>query len=278
MEAKGYAASAVVCAIAIGLLPACGTRHVSRGISAEGVPEQVVFPAMERAVLKEGTFPNLDNLRQIGSGVSKEQLYHLLGRPHFREGYAGVREWDYIFRFRSGDAVSTCQYKVIFDRDYLGRSFHWQPQECAESLREPAAGPAPAAAPAALPRRFAVSADALFAFGRGGRDDLQAAGRADLARIAGELGDAGTALEVRVVGHTDAIGDERSNRALSLQRAETVRGLLIEQGVPAAWIRAEGRGESEPVAAHCAAALPRAALIACLQPNRRVEIAASAAR
>lgn len=277
MQAKGYAGKAIVCAIAIGLLPACGTRHVSRGISADGVPEQVVFPAMERAVLKEGTFPNLDDLRQVGPGVSKEQLYHLLGRPHFREGYAGVREWDYIFRFRHDGGVATCQYKVVFDRDYLGRSFYWQPQHCAERLAETAAA-APVAPAAVAPRRFALSADALFAFGGGAIGDLQPAAQAQIARIADELSAAGATGEIRVIGHTDAIGEESANRALSLQRAQTVRRLLVERGVPADRIRAEGRGESEPVAGHCDASLARAALIACLQPNRRVEIDADAIR
>lgn len=277
MQAKGYAGKAIVCAIAIGLLPACGTRHVSRGISADGVPEQVVFPAMDRAVLKEGTFPNLDDLRQVGPGVSKEQLYHLLGRPHFREGYAGVREWDYIFRFRHDGGVATCQYKVVFDRDYLGRSFYWQPQDCAERLAAAVAAAPPAPA-AVAPRRFALSADALFAFGGGGIGDLQPAGREQIARIADELSAAGATGEIRVIGHTDVIGDESANRALSLQRAQTVRQMLIERGVPADRVQAEGRGESEPIARHCDVSLARANLIACLQPDRRVEIAADAIR
>lgn len=274
MQAKRFGATALVCGAAA-LLAACGTRHVSRDISAEGVAAEVVFPAPERAVLKEGTFPNLDNLRQVGAGVSKEQLYHLLGRPHFREGYAGVREWDYLFRFRDAGGVTTCQYKVIFDREYLARSFHWQPQACGERLREPVAAAAPPPAPAAAARRFSVSADALFAFGRAGAEDLQPAGRADIARMAAELRDAGDVRRVRVIGHTDRLGSESGNRALSLRRAETVRRLLIEQGLPAQRVSAEGRGASEPVAGPCPAG-KREALIACLQPDRRVEIAADA--
>ena len=45
----------------------------------------------------------------------------------------------------------------------------------------------------------------------------------------------------------------------------------ILQGVDAASIRADGWGESEPVKA-CEDGQDREALIACLQPNRRVEI------
>lgn len=273
MEAKRFAGVAIVCSVAMGLLSACGTRHVSRDISADGVPGEVVFPALERAVLKEGTFPNLDDLRQVAPGVSKEQLYHLLGRPHFREGYAGVREWDYLFHFRREGGVTTCQYKVVFDQNYLARSFYWLPEACGDLLREPvAAEQAPPAAAAS--RRFTLSADALFAFGQAGADDLQPEGRAEVARVAGELRSAKGVRNVRVTGHTDRIGSGPANQALSRERAETVRELLIAEGVPAQRISAEGRGESEPVVGHCDAAKGRDALIACLQPNRRVEISA----
>ncbi|ATE73759.1 flagellar motor protein MotB [Lysobacter capsici] len=274
MQANRFAGAAIVCSIAIGLLSACGTRHVSRDISADGVPAEVVFPAKERAILKEGTFPNVESLRQVAAGVTKEQLYHLLGRPHFREGYAGVREWDYLFHFRRDGGVTTCQYKVIFDRSYLARSFYWLPQDCGDLLREPVAAAAPSAPPAAAPRRFSLSADALFAFGQSGRGDLQSSGRAEIARIAAELRDAKDLRNVRVIGHTDSIGSEQANQALSQRRAQTVRGLLIDEGVPARSISAEGRGESEPVIGDCDAHAERAALIACLQPNRRVEIVA----
>ncbi|WP_223620843.1 OmpA family protein [Lysobacter sp. ESA13C] len=274
MEAKRFAGVAIVCSVAMGLLSACGTRHVSRDISADGVPGEVVFPAVERAVLKEGTFPNLDDLRQVAPGVSKEQLYHLLGRPHFREGYAGVREWDYLFHFRREGGVTTCQYKVVFDQNYLARSFYWLPEACGDVLREPvAAGPSSSPA-AAASRRFTLSADALFAFGRAGLDDLQPEGRAEVARVAKALLDAKDLREVRVTGHTDRIGSDAANQSLSRERAETVRRLLIAEGVPAQRISAEGRGESEPVVGHCEAAKGRDALIACLQPNRRVEISA----
>lgn len=276
MEAKRFAGVAITCSIAMGLLSACGTRHVSRDISADGVPGEAIFPAAQHAVLKEGTFPNVDNLRQVAPGITKEQLYHLLGRPHFREGYAGVREWDYIFHFRRAGGVTTCQYKVIFDKSYLARSFYWQPQDCGDVLREPVAtAQPPAAPPATAPRNFSVSADALFAFGKAGSGDLQAVdGLAEVARIAGELRNSKGLRKVRVVGYTDIIGGDQANQALSQKRAETVRQLLIEGGVPAQLVSAEGRGESEPVVRHCDASTERSALIACLQPNRRVEIKA----
>src|SRR5471032_3324345 len=73
-----------------------------------------------------------------------------------------------------------------------------------------------------------------------------------------------------VTGHTDRLGSDAYNQALSEKRALAVKQFLREQGI-ANVISAYGKGKSVPVAA-CDKVAPRAALIACLQPNRRVEI------
>ena len=61
--------------------------------------------------------------------------------PHFAEGMYGVREWDYTFNFRTGqgNAFTTCQFKVIFDKDAVAQTFHWQPAACADWMKLAAA-------------------------------------------------------------------------------------------------------------------------------------------
>lgn len=269
--------------MAITLATGC-TRHISRDISDQGAAGEVVFPATDRLVLKEGTFPTLEALTQIGPGITKDQLYALLGRPHFREGFR-AREWDYLFHFRNGNQITTCQFKVLFDGDYQGQSFHWSPETC----RRPAAA-APAAAvptsttpvaptrgaPVAQERRFELSGDALFAFGRHGTADIMKRGRGELDAIALQLMAANPA-SIRIVGHTDYIGDALGNQTLSQRRADTVRAYLAAKGVRAEAMSAVGLGEGQPTK-QCAANQPRAALIECLQPNRRVEIFAGGMR
>lgn len=51
--------------------------------------------------------------------------------------------------------------------------------------------------------------------------------------------------DVLVVGHTDTVGSLRANDALSLKRAQTVRAILLQQGVASARVVAAGRGERE---------------------------------
>ncbi|KAF1706952.1 OmpA family protein [Pseudoxanthomonas sacheonensis] len=254
-------------------LSACGTRHVSRDISPQGVAGEVIFPDPARIVLKGGTFPNLGDLRLVGPGMTKDQLYQLLGRPHFHEGYVGVREWDYLFHFRKDGKIITCQYKVVYDKDYIAQTFHWAPASCADLLAEAP----PAVAEPVKERTFKLSADALFEFAKYGAEDILPRGREELAAIAKQLKDADEE-SIRIVGHTDRIGSDASNQLLSQRRAQTVREFLVDRGVTASAITAEGRGESEPVK-DCEDQA-RDALIACLALNRRVEIqvAASSAR
>lgn len=51
--------------------------------------------------------------------------------------------------------------------------------------------------------------------------------------------------DIVVIGHTDTMGDGAYNDALSLQRARTVRDLLVARGGDPARIEAAGRGERE---------------------------------
>lgn len=57
-------------------------------------------------------------------------------------------------------------------------------------------------------------------------------------------------LRLEIAGHTDAIGSEQANVALSRQRAESVRRYLVEQGIPSHRLTARGYGEGRPVASN----------------------------
>lgn len=52
---------------------------------------------------------------------------------------------------------------------------------------------------------------------------------------------------IAVTGHTDRLGDEGANRALSRARADAVRWALIGRGIPADGLRAAGYGSSRPL-------------------------------
>jgi OOP family OmpA-OmpF porin len=54
-------------------------------------------------------------------------------------------------------------------------------------------------------------------------------------------------MEIEVAGHTDNVGDDASNLKLSQDRAAAVVKYLVDHGVAASRMRAQGYGESAPV-------------------------------
>lgn len=54
-------------------------------------------------------------------------------------------------------------------------------------------------------------------------------------------------LRLAIAGHTDSLGTEAYNQALSLRRADTVRSFLISQGIHPSRLLSEGFGELRPI-------------------------------
>ncbi len=96
-----------------------------------------------------------------------------------------------------------------------------------------------------------------------GTDELTPESKAELQNVLAVLKDR-PQPDVLVIGHTDTVGDLIVNDRLSAQRAETVKGFLIQIGIPAERITTAGRGEREP--------LVRTADEVDEPRNRRVEI------
>ncbi|MGY2437078.1 OmpA family protein, partial [Escherichia coli] len=76
-----------------------------------------------------------------------------------------------------------------------------------------------------------------------------------------------------VIGYTDRIGSDAYNQKLSEARARTVADFLIGKGLPAGKVAIQGQGEANPVTgSQCDGIKGKNELIACLAPDRRVEV------
>lgn len=128
--------------------------------------------------------------------------------------------------------------------------------------------PAPAPAPEPVFEKTTLSASELFAFNKA---ELKA-DQPKLDQIAAVIGKSGHSEKVLVTGYTDRLGSAKYNQALSKKRADAVKAYLVSKGIAAERIETVGKGKADPVAA-CTGVKKRAALIECLAPNRRVEVA-----
>jgi outer membrane protein OmpA-like peptidoglycan-associated protein len=96
-----------------------------------------------------------------------------------------------------------------------------------------------------------------------GTDEFTEQSKQEVKRVIAEMARR-QAPEITVIGHTDQVGPDPTNDALSLQRAERVRSILVGMGIPPERILTAGRGRREP--------LVRTADGVSEPRNRRVEI------
>jgi OOP family OmpA-OmpF porin len=140
----------------------------------------------------------------------------------------------------------------------------------AEPVREVVAitpaPPPPPPPPAPRFEKYTLSATELFAFDSA---ELRLP-QPRLDEIVAALGSNREVNDIDITGYTDRIGSETYNQKLSERRAVAVKTYLVSKGVDASRLKAQGRGEANPVVVCTDKKL--AALINCLEPNRRVEV------
>lgn len=142
------------------------------------------------------------------------------------------------------------------------------------SAPAPASEPTPPLPVANEPKKYTLSAEMLFAFGGSQPKHLAERGRREIVTLAQQLAKGLLPSDqVSVQGHTDPMGSVALNQRLSEERADTVRHILLTQGIAAHQVRAQGLGGSQLLVKGCAKLhAKRDDRIACDLPNRRVEI------
>jgi OmpA-OmpF porin, OOP family len=183
-----------------------------------------------------------------------------------------------VERYRIDDAVGNKGDIDLYSVGLVykfGRAAPPPPVVRREPIAAPVAAPPPPPPPPppAPPTRTRVSfsADSLFDFAKA---TVRPAGKEALDAFAAQL--RGAQFEViTITGYTDRIGSHAYNMDLSTRRAEAVKSYLVETArIPADKITARGADGDAPVTKpdECRGKQRTPKLIACLQPDRRVEV------
>jgi OOP family OmpA-OmpF porin len=149
-----------------------------------------------------------------------------------------------------------------------------KPEKTVEAPAEPT--PAPVPANYGEPEKVSLSADQLFDFDKA---NLKPDGKQALDDLVSKL--EGVKYDtIVVIGYADRIGSDAYNKKLSMRRAESVKSYLVnEKGIAADSVFTDGKGEANPVTGDtCKGDKKTKALIACLQPDRRVEVEVAGTR
>lgn len=138
-------------------------------------------------------------------------------------------------------------------------------------VEAPAPMPAPVAPPPPPPpparfEKITLSTTELFEFDKATLRQPQP----KLDEIAATLQADPSITDVDITGYADRLGSDQYNLKLSQRRADAVRDYLVGKGVAGGRLKAYGKGEANPVVT--CNDKNRAALIKCLEPNRRVEV------
>ncbi|MFI8126506.1 OmpA family protein [Acinetobacter sp. ABJ-A23_2] len=118
-----------------------------------------------------------------------------------------------------------------------------------------------------------LSADTLFKFDGSTLNDLLPKGHQEVMDLTSKISKGYVSVsQIKLVGHTDRLGNDNYNKQLAQKRADTVRNLLIQNGVPDRIISATSAGKTQPVTDGCPNVKSHESLKACLQPDRRVTV------
>lgn len=208
------------------------------------------YPVTQKLTLSVGAGVGADyaKMRFATSGASTEDsdwnfAYQGIASAAYAIGQRSEVFVSYRY-FRTTDAQF--DYRPAFDIIVDGDQF--EKHTATVGFRYYLNGGSAAAPMAQAPESTPVSeppSEFIIFFGHNKSDLTPAA--MDVIREAASAAKGNNIANVKLVGHADRSGSDTYNQALSMRRANAVKGALVSEGVAAGSISMDGKGESEPL-------------------------------
>ncbi|EKS5668643.1 OmpA family protein [Salmonella enterica] len=264
---KIYAGKLLILA---GVLTLFGCQQNPSHPGKDGSIKEIIWPAPARAKLGsgQGIFPTPESITLLDKGMTKDQVYLLLGRPHFDEGLFSVLEWDYLLHFRTPGygphGVTTCQLKIIYNSDKRVSGIYWRSVDSENIICPPILHEKEETS------RYTLNADILFRLNEYQLNMSDKNSQNNLDKIISSIREGGKYSSISVYGYADRQGTHQHNMKLSALRAEYVKKYLVSKGFPEDKIFTKGMGEAVPETS--CPGLINEKLTECLHPDRKVTV------
>lgn len=231
----------------------------------------VDFPEQSTSYLKQVPRYDIQNIALLDVGLNKDQIRHILGNPHFKEGIFSKR-WNYVVDILNENGVyQRCEVQFEFEKS-IAQQMKWKDRICEQQYLS-----AVQQKPSQLKQladkmveRQQMQASILFPLNK---SDLISAFKINpyFSKVIQSINQ--SSGNVWVEGYTDMLGNSEYNKKLSLARANTIANHLVENGIEAERIKVYGFGQTTKFKDCTGISFEKkTTLDECLQLNRRVNI------